>query len=126
MADGLYFPIRFALTFDNKKINIVNTIDEYMTTYMQIDDYMFGSFLKKAVTYEPLFILEDVKASGPIAITRKSVTFDLIEDYLKAELSNYVRVSGGVPATYLRKYNERNIEPHFHKALWLCTFYRHR
>ena len=126
MADGLYFPIRFALTFDKNKINIVNTIDEYMTTYMQIDDYMFESFLKKAITYEPLFILEDVKASGPIAITRKGVVSELIEDYLNAELSNYVRITGAVPSTYIRKYTERNIEPHFHKALWLFTFYKHR
>lgn len=126
MADGLYFPIRFALTFDNKKINIVNIIDEYMTTYMQIDDYKFDSFLKRAITYEPLFILEDVKASGPLATTRKTVVFDLIEDYLKDELMNYVKIVGGVPSTYVRKYSEKNIEPHFHKALWLCTYNKHR
>lgn len=121
MEKVVYYPIRIALTFDETTINVVRIIDDLSTDYIQIPYYHFETFISKCLNYGPLFILEKIDLKTSI---KKSVVEGLVVDLLEDNLANYVEVSNPIMSSvYQRKYSEKGIAKHFHKPLWLCSFY---
>lgn len=126
----VYYPIRYAVSFDNNAINIVQIIDEASKDFFTIEHFQFESFFNKALLQEPLILLEDfeldiVKAKkGELEL---KVLIRLFERYLISKKANYELVGCPMlPRAYRVKYTESKIPVNYHKPLWLCCYNRHK
>ena len=122
MDNKLYYSNRVGITFDKGLLNIVHIIDDFHVSYIKLPYFNFETFCLRCLRQDCLFIIDGADLNKEAAMVRELIVLLLLDS-----MGQFITESAHyIPATYKQKFETKNIEPCYHKPLWLCTFFKQK